>query len=238
MKKNLIFLIINAFFFISMSNLVAATLSDNEAKKFLEEMWNKQGQGFVFGNFTIEKKGNPVDIKNRKMRRDIYLEHVAAEKMGFIKIEHINKPSIDSDSPWSMDKINHPGNPFEERVENINISPTQKGLDICKKSGMPQFDNFMQFKKGTIFISEVVKNEIIKNKLDVYRILMVKSKSDLTEVYKDFLKLSNRHVMEERKHAILLKYDFFENKWKIIAVDNANLNEDLKMKNVEAALPQ
>lgn len=234
MKRSVVFSLAVSFFFLYLSPLLAASLSEREARKLIEDNWNKPYVNNVvikLGEYRVLNDSVKADINKGQLNTGEYKAYQAWEKIGVIEIDKDKY----SKKLNALQNIN--AQILGDQVAHIWIKATSKGIELGAKRGQPMQDSII-FKYGTFTITDVVKFEERKKGVDEYRMIMFKYQAQWEPTYQEYGKATGRSLSKDRKAILLFKYDVFSNEWKIVSIDNANFNEEFSTKNVEKALAQ
>jgi len=211
-------------------NVIAApSMSDREAKSLIEEKLNSSFIVLPLGSFTVVREGYSIEKGSisHKIRDDL----VAWAKVGLVSVtadQRYEKSKKGDGYNWDQW---HPMT--QEGVSaKITVSPTDNGKRLID----PEKTSQIKFPQGTFKVATVAKNEERKKGVDDYRLIMVAFDAAWSPLLKQFSQIIGKTIAENRKAIVLFKWDPFSSKWKIVATDVANANEEFKSSQAADAL--
>jgi len=213
--------------------LAAPSMSDGEAKKLIEKDWNSSS--FVvlpLGTFKVVREGfsNEVGFISNNAHESL----IAWAKAGVVSInydqefENFKKGKTTGGYRWDW---------YNEMTSRglsaiITVTPTSTGAQLIDKEN-PKRIKFLQ---GNFIVTNVVKNEARKKGVDDYRLVMVAYTAQWNKLLKQYSQIIGKPLAEKRKAIVLFKWDPFSSKWKRVANDVANANEEFKTRKTADAL--
>lgn len=105
-----------------------------------------------------------------------------------------------------------------------------------QKSGWPLRENVLNIKVGKFTVINIVKNEIIDNKINKYGLLMANFKVDFDYEAKKILNFGDYTKNVNKKIIALFKYDDFRKGTFRISEDITDVDKDFKTNNVEQSI--
>jgi len=234
-----IFMVVGFFFvlFFGCSGTDGSSLSDSEAVSVIKRTYLSGELELPLGEFAVVGGLNPaarmdINMEKHEITQTVYKYFLAWEKQGVLQIEKKKQDLFKGDS-W-----NDVAEYFDKgTVMKISISPTQKGLDLQKTSGLPPKEGYLILRDGEYKSIKVQQKEEKKKGTDKYSIVMLTYSARWLPEYKAAAsEVFGNIITEELKAIVLLKYDPFEKKWEAVAQDLANTGQEFKTKNVNSAL--
>lgn len=221
------------------------SLTDKEAKAFIEKLWSNNPWIIWLGHMNVvDDKSLGVSITltdptNVKITENYYKTYLQAEeKIGIIKISVVQNYDLRKGDwgDWMAQTLGG-------LKRKIFVEKTDVGVALAKKGGLEQtFTGFAEFPKlvlrvsGTVTVDKIVKNEARQVGIDNYRIIMANYTEEWSPEYKRAQELIGRKLSEKRKTIMLIKFDPFSSTWKNVAFDVANRDEDFSTNYVSRVL--
>ena len=224
--------------FLAMFVLIASSptfagpaLSDSEARSIVEDGWKNLVLTISIGRFAVVS-GN-ADTAKGTVSSNGYNALVNWQKVGLVTVlEDQQYKDFRSGKGFSWDQWNQL---TQEGVQKkIVVTATERGRQYLTASPTER----LQIPQGKFTVTKIVKNEERRKGVDDYRLIMLAYDAAWSQELRAYSSASGTQLAEKRKAVILLKYDPFESKWKRIATDLANANEEFKSNNVTRALAQ
>lgn len=219
------------FFFATVTFSAEPSLTDKEAKAFLEKLWSTAGVLIKLGSISVV--ASETNIAKNRISEENYKMYQAFGKLGIIRIS-IVKEYLDEKSDVNDFIAAAAGSMRKE----IFVEKTNAGETLAKRGGLQQKDGWLVIKAGIYRVDEIVKNEARQKGVDNYRIIMATYTAKWTPEFKDAMEMTGLKLSEKRKMAMLIKFDPFSSTWKNVAIDLANREEDFSTNNVSRALGQ
>jgi hypothetical protein len=218
--------------------LSAAELSDSDAKKLLEKLWNPSPVYTTLGS---------LDVKSQDIE-------TSASPYGWLQANaKVGLITIQEDQCLKEWKAG-PGKKIREFsqvcqayymqqhdsgvVGKIIVQKTPKGEELAQKSGLQQQKDSLVMNQGVFTVDKIVKNEAQKKGVDEYRIVMCTYKAQWTPEYKQVRAILGNSLSEDWKAIILLKFDPFKSEWVWIASDVVNKDAEFTTNNVSKKLSE
>lgn len=217
------------------STYAAPTLTDGEARAFLEARWRDDVAVAPIGKFTVVSEGQ-ADVSKGKLTQATYVALQAWAKAGVVSLVADQQyENYKRGQGFTWDQFHQQTQ--QGIVAKIAVAPTELGRQYLKSttgSGLP----YLSIPMGRFLVTKVVKNEERKKGVDDYRLVMVSYNAEYNPVYKHYLDVLGPPQSNSKKAIVLLKWDAFENKWKRVASDLANSNEEFATSFVARAIGQ
>jgi len=236
------------FFLLLASDLAKAqdpALSDSEARRIFDELENSgsivslsYGPANVVGGpagGTASNKCGSGRINANELR---VLQ--AAEKAGLLTIQE--DPSAQAfrqgqNFSWNQ-MLNMTTSGVQTRVL-ISLTPIGVSLDQTSKL-LPdkRIPNCLRYINGSYKAEKVVKNEVIKKGISMFRIISLTYSADWNKYDQAINEQLGINRKKERKARLLWKYDEFQSKWLFQAGDYTNRDADFTTNHVASVLAQ
>jgi len=242
----IIILTLVALFFSTGVYSAEPSFTDREAKAFIEKLWSNIPWIVFLGPMSVVEDRtlgvsmsltDPSDVRISESYYKTYLQ--TEEKIGIIKISVV-KDFESRDGDWG----DHMARTLGGLKRKILVEKTDVGAALAKKEGLEQtFTAFAGFPKlvlrtsGTVTVDKIVKNEGKQIGIDNYRVIMAGYTEEWSPEYKHRQEsVTGKKLSEKRKTIMLIKFDPFSSKWKLVTFDVANRGEDFSTNYVSRAL--
>ena len=213
------------------ANAVAApSMSDAEARSLIETTLNNFGRVIPLGPVTVlRQEGNTISFGRDgiSIQTGTHQEIKGWEKVGIISIsadekyENYKKGNEFSWKQWNQQT--------QQKIDSmISVTPTELGKNHID----PQSTKRITISQGLSTVIQIAKNEERKIGIDDYRLVMATYNVQLNPLFIQWQKVMGKEFSEERKNIMLFKWDPFKNKWNLVAIDDANANEEFNSSNV------
>lgn len=212
--------------------IAAPSVSESEAKTLIEEYFRNTSIPVLLGAFTVipnnsVSKGTPGTISEY-----VYESLIAWEKLGVVSVtkdqelEDFNRGKTSSIERFD-EMLKYKGT-----ISKIVVKPTDAGTRLVDRENPKR----IKIPIGNCVVTNVVKNEERKKGVDDYRLFMVAFDAQWNPLLKQYGQVKGISYAQKRKGIFLFKWDPFSNKWKIVANDVANADEEFHSNRTADAL--
>jgi hypothetical protein len=209
--------------------IAAPSISDREAKSLVEAMWENSLVVLPLGAFTVVRQGHNID--KGSISTKIHEDLIGWEKVGVVSVAADQKyENFKKGKEFSWDQWNQMT--LQGAAAKITVTPTESGKRFVDLNNPKR----LKFSQGKFTVTNVAKNEERKKGVDDYRLVMVAYNAEWNPLLKQHAQVMGRPLAEKRKAITLFKWDPFTSKWKSVATDIANANEEFKSTRVADAL--
>ena len=200
------------------------TLTDEEARAFIEKLWSTSPFAIKLGSMTVvggfAELAGDFNTAQNEISGAGYKTLQAYEKVGIIKI------SASKTEVW-----------LGRQITKIFVTKTDAGEELAKKGGLPQKDGWLIMRLfNVVRVDEIIKNEARRKGIDDYRIIMANYTAELTPEYRRAWEMLGKKLSEKRKVIMLIKFDPFSSTWKHAVSDLANRDENFSTNYVSTVL--
>jgi hypothetical protein len=202
--------------------LAAPAISEEEIRLLTTDVWGKNYQKILIGDFRVVKddfRSNEPNIITDSTFRTLK----AWERAGLIEIahdKHFDAYKKGKDFSWDQ------WNQQTQRgvVNKIRVVPSREGAQYVTTHVNP---HYVSAPSGKYTITKIIKNEERRNGIDEYRLVMFTYDAEEPPMRKIYIQSMGLKLNSEKRKAIVLfKFDPFTTKWTQIAIDSANASDE------------
>lgn len=230
-KMRLLLTLALSVLFVSQARAAAPSLSDREAMSPLEGHWRSAGVLRIkLGNLKVVREPLEPDISKGELSEKDLDGYKVLDRLGVIAI---TKMEVLSQRRFNWEDFRNMA--LGGKAE-LTVRAGEKGLDLQRRANVRAEDGWLIIPQGTFKIEKIVRNEEQKKVVDYYRVVMGTFTASWTAEYREYASSMGRQLSDKRKFKVLYAYDAFTSKWKIVAWDYANLDEEFHTNYVDSAL--
>ena len=205
-----------------------APLTDAEAALLVEQLFNANDMPVPTGHFTIVRNGFGGGGKDQ-MSEAGYNNFLALQRAGVVTLhEDAGSSAFRQGQSFSWGQL------LDQTtggvLMTIEVAPTPAAQSMIDSSGN------IKFHPGSFHVTNVAANESKSKGVDYYRVVDVEYSAKWTPLWKQYMAALGDPMQDDRKAIVLFKYDPFKAKWKPIASDMANADQDFRTNQVAQAL--
>lgn len=209
-------------------------LPDETLTKYVDYMVRTNAAGIPSGEMTVVNTLSNFSWSKRTISSDHYNWLRAAEKVGFVSIvldedfERFQKGEKKTFDWRDFDAVSKGG-----AIHKINVTLTPEGTKLPEHKDPKDWRSAYLVTSASV---QLVSKEYKSDGVDHFFLLMARYKAEWSPIAKEYFALTGAPWENERKVAVLFKWDPFKKVWKDSPWEETDMSKDLDMTNIRKAL--